>query len=152
MIFWPVFIVMYYIRESCVGNMERRTFLKSTAIASVGGLTSLAGCSDDSASSSVVTNEFDSITVESSRLENTQQLGTEVVQAVVTVNNSSSEAVDVALDVTMYDGETIVAADDATIDETIPANSSKEIAEPYEGRKEQVSRYEISLTEPQGIF
>ncbi|TKX60756.1 twin-arginine translocation signal domain-containing protein [Halorubrum sp. ASP1] len=135
-----------------LGSMERRNFLKGTAIVSVGGLTSLAGCSGGSPSSSVVTNEFDSITVESSRLENTEMFGTEVVNALVTVKNSSNEAIEVGLNITLYDGDTIVASDEATVDETIPANTSKEISEAHEGRMDNVSRYEISLTEPEGLF
>lgn len=131
--------------------MERRTFMKSVGIASTTGITALAGCSaiggSGGASGEVTENAFDNLTVESHRLENTTVLGTEAVAGVVTVKNTGSEAIDLALDVTMYDGDTVVASDDATVDETIDPGTSKEISEAYEGRKEDVTRYEISITE-----
>lgn len=134
--------------------MQRRTILKGTAIAATGGLTSLAGCSiigGGGPSGEVTTNDFDTITVESHRLENSTVLGTEAVVGIVTVKNTGSEPTEVALDVTMYDGDTVVASDDATVDETVEPDTSKEISEAYEGRKEDVTRYEISLTESAGF-
>lgn len=134
--------------------MERRSMLKGVAVAATGSLAALAGCATigGGASGEVTTNEFDNITVESHRLENSTVLGTEAVVGIVTVKNTGSESVEVALDVTMYDGETIVAADDATVDETVEPDSSMEISEAYEGRKGEVTRYEISLTETSSMF
>lgn len=133
--------------------MKRRTLLKGASIAvATGSVTALSGCTGSlggggGASGEVTTNEFDNLSVEEHRLENTTVLGTEAVAVVATVENTGDEPIELALDVTLYDGDTIVGGDDATVDETIEPGTSKEISEAHEGRKEDVTRYEISITE-----
>ncbi|AWB26269.1 hypothetical protein HARCEL1_00315 [Halococcoides cellulosivorans] len=94
-----------------------------------------------------MTNEFDNLDVKSHRLENTTILGTEAVNCIVTAENTGNEPIALALNVTLYDGDTIVASDEPTVDETVRPGNSKEISEAHEGRKENVTRYEISITE-----
>jgi Mycoplasma protein of unknown function, DUF285. len=110
----------------------------------------IAGCSGivgGEASGEVVENVFDEIEVQSHRLENGIVLGSEVVTTIVTVENVGQEEIEIALNTTLYDGnDTIVGSDELSADETIGGETTKEVSESYEGRKDDVARYEIRIT------
>lgn len=131
--------------------MHRRSYVKETAGIATVLITGIAGCSGGGgASGEVVENTFDNITVQSHRLENTTALGTDAVATIVTVENVGDAAVEVGLEVTLYDGsDTVIASpNDFTSGESVQAGASKELSVPYKGRKGDVARYEMRLVEP----
>lgn len=128
--------------------MQRRQVI---SIVSSGAIVALAGCSGSSgASKEVVSNAYsDTLNTSLGSLENTQVLGTDAVVLPVTIENTGDSAVTFVLKTEFYDGDTIVGTDEASsLPEEIEPGVSKEFEEAIEGRKEDVTRVEVTIQEP----
>jgi len=135
--------------------MRRRQTL--SAIGSGIAIT-LAGCSSitggGGASKEIVTNDYSDVLKASlGSLENTEVLGTDAVIVPVTVENTGDSNIEVGLQAEFYDGDTNIGTDDASkySPKEIPSGEKKEFDQGVEGRKDDVTKVEVMLRDPENI-
>lgn len=117
-------------------------------------MTALAGCSgsgNGGAKGEVVTNETDGdIEVTEMSLKNTTILGTEAVVAEITAENTTSETIPVGVVTEFYDGDTKIGTDEQmefVAEYEVEAETSQRLEEGIEGRKDDVSSFEVTVVD-----
>lgn len=115
-----------------------------------GGLVALGGCSGSAESSGkVVKNELEgNLEVTEMSLKNTTVLGTKAVVAEITIENSADEKIPIGIETNFYDGDTKIGTDQSmkyVPEYEVEGCTSKRVQEGIEGRKKDVSKYEVSI-------
>lgn len=133
-------------------NMQRRQLI---SVVGSGAVVALSGCSESSgASKEIISNAYsNTINTSFGSLNNAKILGTDAVVLPVIVENMGDSPIEFGLQTQFYDGNTVIGTDEASevTPKKVGAGVSKEFEEAIEGRKEDVTKVEVQITETGGV-